>query len=117
MGQRKGAHGAGTWSFPGGAVEKGDPTVEAAAARELLEETGIEVKPEDLKFLTQNLYTNQDGKRTWLTIFYTVETPNAEPQNMEPDKCEGWEWVPAVHMPKPVFTPVEKLILEALGFR
>ena len=42
MGLRKGSHGAGTWSFPGGHLETGE-TVTMCAARELLEETGVKI--------------------------------------------------------------------------
>ena len=29
---------------------------------------------------------------------------------MEPDKCEGWAWVPHDRVPTPVFLPLQKLL-------
>lgn len=46
--------GIGKWTFPGGFVERGEP-VREAAAREILEEIGVTVSPEDLTFV--NVYS------------------------------------------------------------
>jgi 8-oxo-dGTP diphosphatase len=40
--ERKGVHGQGTWSTPGGHLEYGE-SPEACAARETLEETGVTI--------------------------------------------------------------------------
>lgn len=42
---------AGTFALPGGHLEYGE-SFSACAARELLEETGIEVETDDLQYLT-----------------------------------------------------------------
>jgi len=41
--KRIGAHGSGTWSFPGGHLEFGEE-IEDAVRREVREETGVEIK-------------------------------------------------------------------------
>ena len=40
LGQRTGAHGADEWCFPGGWIDRTDTSVDAAAIREVREETG-----------------------------------------------------------------------------
>ncbi len=49
LGKRKGSHGSGSWAPPGGNLDFGEE-VEAAAAREVLEETSLKVN--NVKFLT-----------------------------------------------------------------
>lgn len=65
------------WGLPGGAIEKGE-SVERAAIREVLEETGLQVKVTELLGIYSNYfdtYPNGDKAQTITTmfIFETIE--------------------------------------------
>lgn len=92
FGKRMGSHGAGSWALPGGHLEHNE-TFEEASRRETLEETGLEIT--NVKFLTATNSTKIDGSKHYITIFMTARLAdaNAQPQLLEPDKCEGWEWM------------------------
>ncbi|KAF1361115.1 hypothetical protein EJ07DRAFT_113370 [Lizonia empirigonia] len=92
MGERAGSHGAGTLQCPGGHLEYGESFAETAA-RESLEETGLEIG--NVKFLVATNDVFGEGKH-YVTIFVTAEITgeNKVARAMEPHKCAKWEWVP-----------------------
>lgn len=105
LGKRKNAHGAGQWSFVGGHLEFGE-SIEDCARREALEETGVEIK--DVRI---GPYTNDFSKQAhnhYVTLFVMC-TAKGEPQLMEPDKCEGWQWISWDNLPDNLFLPVRHL--------
>ena len=90
VGKRKGSHGAGEWAVPGGHLEYGE-TIEQCAIREVLEETGMTIC--NVKFL--RLYELFEYlPKHYIDIGVVAEWDSGDPQLLEPDKCEGWEWVP-----------------------
>ncbi|MEK6969992.1 MAG: NUDIX hydrolase [Nanoarchaeota archaeon] len=107
LGRRKGAHGSGCWSFPGGHLEFNE-SVEDCAKREVLEETGIQIQN-----LKRGPYTNdifeKEGKH-YVTMYIISEYASGELKVMEPDKCEKWEWFELNKLPFPLFVPIQHLV-------
>lgn len=108
LGLRKGSHGAGEWSLPGGHLELGE-TPRACARRELMQETGIAVK--ELKELNYSNDVMPDEGLHYVTLFLSCDAPEGtEPQLMEPDKCEEWRWFSVDSLPPNIFGPTAKLL-------
>jgi 8-oxo-dGTP diphosphatase len=123
MGRRLGAHGADTWSFPGGWVETGE-TVEAAGKREVEEECGIILREEDLGGLrmpgTMGSYSPPfvitefaAGFSSMSVFLESFESFVGEPVVREPDKCAEWRWFSRYDLPKPLFQPLEDFHMRA----
>ncbi len=95
LGLRKNCFSAGDWGLPGGHVELGESLAEAAA-RELLEETGMTAA----RFEFANLVNRpESGQHHYvLTSFLAIE-PKGEPELREPDRCEEWRWFDIVSLP------------------
>jgi 8-oxo-dGTP diphosphatase len=110
LGKRKNTHGAGEWSFPGGHLEFAE-TVEQCAHRELIEETGLRATSFQLGPWSNNLI---DQDKHYITLFAFTTQFEGDPQLLEPEKCEGWQWFDWEHLPSPVFLPIRSLV-EKLG--
>ncbi|CAH1253016.1 NUDT15 [Branchiostoma lanceolatum] len=92
VGKRKGAAGSGTYALPGGHLEFGEEWAECAS-REVLEETGLKLK--NIRFATAVNGIKLSENYHYVTIFMQAEVDTShqeEPVNLEPDKCEGWDW-------------------------
>lgn len=107
FGKRKGSFGAGQWAFPGGHFEYGE-SFEECALREIKEECGNSLKVKNLRF--NILYNMKEyWPKHYVHIGLVAEWDSGEPVNMEPEKLEGWEWVPLNAPPQPMFatTPAQ----------
>lgn len=106
LGKRKGSHGAGEWSFPGGHLEYGE-SWEECAIRETREETGLMIK--NIKFVgvTNSLFP-KDHKH-FVTLFMAGACETGEPELCEPDQCEVWGWFAWDDLPTPQFSAINEL--------
>ena len=107
LGKRLARHGYGTWSFPGGKPQPGEPPL-VCALRELREETGIEAaNPRPIGLTVDGFPHSRDVFRT---TFVRVEVADAEPVAREPEKTAAWSWFDWQELPRPLFEPVASLV-------
>jgi len=107
LGKRKNAHGSGTWAFPGGHLEFNE-SIETCAKREVLEETGIQIKNLRYGPYTNDIFT--DENKHYVTLFVTADYDSGTPMVKEPHKCEKWGWFQWPPNVKPCFLPIKNLL-------
>lgn len=108
LGKRKGSHGAGQWSLPGGHLEYRE-TVEQCVLRELTEETSLKAHIIHLGPWSNDVI---DEDKHYITLFAFVPHFEGTPKLLEPHKCEGWQWFDLHSLPEPLFPPVRSLLTQ-----
>ena len=107
--KRKGTHGKGTWSTPGGHVDFGE-TLERCAAREAKEEVGLDVIDIRFRAVTNDLF--EATGRHYVTIWMEGRSESGEPTIAAEDEVEEIGWYAWDSLPSPLFLPLENLIKE-----
>ena len=101
IGKREGSH-APYWSIPGGYLETGE-TFEAAAIREVKEETGLDIANPSVICVTNNLQTHRAEGLHVISVCLWAKEFSGTLAVMEPDKCSGWQWSDPSDLPEPHF--------------
>jgi 8-oxo-dGTP diphosphatase len=91
LGRRIAKHGDGLLQLPGGKPHDREPLA-ATATREVREETGLIVA--DVREVATQVDDFPEVGKRYTTHFFVALDPRGEPENREPDKCEGWAWYP-----------------------
>jgi len=78
--------------FPGGGMEFGE-TIEEAAVRETLEETGVKVKIKDLFHVNEYIYAEDWNKRSVSMFFIAEVVEILEPTTNDGGKIKEVKWI------------------------
>ena len=99
LGKRKGSHGEGEHSFPGGHLEYMESFGECAK-RETREECGIEIENIRFQFLSN---VTKYAPKHYAHIGLIADYKNGDPDVLGPEKCESWNWYAIDDLPQPIF--------------
>ena len=103
--QRTGAHGAGTWSVPGGHLEYGE-SIEECAAREVLEEVGLSIGACAIAAVTNDIFHDNHKHSVTVWVESTIKPGSTETARIcEADKILDLAWCSFDNLPSPLFEP------------
>ena len=106
--KRKGTHGKGTWSTPGGHLDFGE-TLEGCSAREAKEEVGLDVVEIRFRAVTNDVFDTTG--RHYVTIWMDGKSIG-EPTIAAEKEAEEIGWFAWDSLPQPLFLPLENLVKE-----
>lgn len=105
--RRRNVHGAGTWSTPGGHLDFGEAP-EECAAREVREETGVEIVDVRFKAITNDVF-EAEGKH-YITIWMEGRYLSGEPTVCAAYEMSEVGWFSWDALPRPLFLSLRNLL-------
>jgi 8-oxo-dGTP diphosphatase len=99
----------GDYTLPAGHVD-GREDIAWAAAREMMEEVGIEVKETDLKVVHVAHHASDGEYQEYIDFYLEAKNWIGEAVNMEPDKCDDLGWFSLDSLPKNTLPNVRKAL-------
>jgi 8-oxo-dGTP diphosphatase len=100
LAKRKSSHGDGEYAFPGGHLEYMESFADCAK-RETREECGIEIENIRFQFLAKG---TMYAPKHYVHIGVVADWKSGEPQVLEAEKSESWDWYPLDQLPQPLFS-------------
>lgn len=102
----------GNYQVPAGHVDAGELPSEALV-REVKEEIGIVIQPEDVTFVHTSFRPKMDKTGDRVDYFFEVSKWEGEVTNCEPDKCDELLWVDPNALPENT-TPHVRVAIECI---
>lgn len=98
----------GMYCLPGGHCFEGERP-RWAAARETLEEVGLDIRPERFEFVC--VAARVSGDKEYVAYEFSVElSPDEIPENTEPDKCSALHWSDPSNLPGNIIDDFRQII-------
>jgi len=107
--KRKGPHGQGTWTTPGGHLDFGE-TPEQCAAREAKEEVGLDVVDIRFRAVTNDVFESEG--QHYISIWMEGKSTSGEPSIAAEEEVAEIGWFAWNSLPQPLFLSLENLIKE-----
>lgn len=104
--KRKGSHGQGTWSTPGGHLDFGERP-EEGAIREAKEEVGVDVVDIRFRAATNDIFETQG--QHYITLWFDAKV-HGEPVIASEREIAEIGWFTWDALPQPLFLPLENLV-------
>jgi 8-oxo-dGTP diphosphatase len=105
--RRKNVHGDGTWSTPGGHLDAGE-SPEDCGAREVLEETGVEVKSVRFLGVTNDVFETEG--RHYITLWMEAEYLTGVASVVAEHEMSEIRWCPSDALPSNLFLSLRHLV-------
>ena len=99
----------GNYSFVSGHVEQGESYINAII-REAKEEAGVELKPEDLRFVHLMHRKGEDSYNERADVFFAAERWDGEIKNAEPHKCDDLSWFDKNNLPETLVPYIREVL-------
>lgn len=96
----------GYWKAPGGYMKFGE-TPEQTAAREVQEETGLQISNIKFRCITNDIF--EDEKKQFITIWMVTQSFSGEAKVNAPELSE-LQWSTWDFLPSPLYLPLQHLI-------
>ena len=107
MVRRRGVHGDGTWSTPGGHLDFGE-TPEACAMREAHEETGVRAENPRVVATTNDVFV--DDGRHYVTLWVLLDHVEGDGEALATHELDDVRWFARDALPTPLFTSTANAI-------